>query len=71
MLGALGISEWVALAVTGWLAVQLPLGILVGFCLRRTNALSTTELTLSVAGETNGAWQDFLQASPLPITVLR
>jgi hypothetical protein len=71
MLGALGISEWVAAAMTAWLVVQLPLGILVGFCLRRTTALSTTELTLSVAAESSGNWQDFLQPRPLPATALR
>ena len=71
MLGALGISEWVAAAVTAWLAVQLPMGILVGFCLRRATALSTTELGLSVAAESGGNWQDFLQPRPLPVTALR
>ena len=39
------------LAVTAWLVVQLPLGILVGFCLRRASALSTMELAVSIAAE--------------------
>ena len=73
MLNALGISEWVAAAVMTWLAVQVPLGILVGFCLRRTNVLSMPEFAeiLSVAEEPGGQWQVLVQPRPVPATVLR
>ena len=38
MFGSFGITEWVAASITLWLAAQLPLGMLVGFYLRRATA---------------------------------
>ncbi|MES1152787.1 MAG: hypothetical protein ABUL54_12865 [Dongia sp.] len=51
MLGSLGISDWITAAVTAWLAVQLPLGIVVGICLRRINAASLPEMVMAVSDE--------------------
>jgi hypothetical protein len=51
MLGSLGISDWITAAVTAWLAVQLPLGIVVGISLRRISAASFPETVLAVADE--------------------
>jgi hypothetical protein len=55
MLGWLGITDWITAAVTAWLAVQLPLGIVVGICLRRINAVSLPE-TIAIAGDERVAW---------------
>ena len=55
MLGWLGITDWITAAVTAWLAVQLPLGIVVGICLRRMNAVSLPEAVLA-AGDERLAW---------------
>ena len=55
MLGWLGITDWITAAVTAWLAVQLPLGIVVGICLRRINAVSFPD-TIAAAGDERVAW---------------
>ena len=68
MLVSLGISDWITAAVTAWLAVQLPLGIVVGICLRRINAASFPEAVLAVAEE-RVAWP--VLAAPRPAPVLR
>jgi hypothetical protein len=68
MLGSLGISDWVTAAVTAWLAVQLPLGIVVGICLRRINAVNMVET--AAAGDERVAWPDLLTA-PRAAPVLR
>jgi hypothetical protein len=52
MLGWLGITDWITAAVTAWLAVQLPLGIVVGICLRRINAVNLPE----TAGDERAVW---------------
>jgi hypothetical protein len=62
MFGSLGISEWLAASITLWLAAQLPMGMLVGFYLRRATALSTVgvvEAAPVYAQRTRG-WQEFL-----------
>jgi len=61
MLGSLGISDWITAAVMAWLAVQLPLGIVVGICLRRINAVSMAETIAAVADE-RVAWPELLAA---------
>ncbi len=66
MLGWLGISDWITAAVTAWLAVQLPLGIVVGICLRRINAVSFPDMV--AAGDERVAWPELLkrpQAAPV------
>ena len=60
MLGSLGISDWITAAVTAWLAVQLPLGIVVGICLRRINAVNMPEPVM-VTDERVG-WPELLTA---------
>jgi hypothetical protein len=62
MLGSLGISDWITTTVTAWLAVQLPLGIVVGICLRRISAASLQEM-VTVAGDERRAWPDLLKAA--------
>lgn len=61
MLGSLGISDWITAAVTAWLAVQLPLGIVVGICLRRINAVHMPETAIAVTDERVG-WPELLTA---------
>jgi hypothetical protein len=58
MLGLLGISDWITAAVTAWLAAQLPLGIVVGICLRRINAASMPEAT----ADERVVWPELLAA---------
>ena len=60
MLGWLGLTDWITAAVTAWLAVQLPLGIVVGICLRRINAVSFPDVV--TAGEERVAWRPVLTA---------
>jgi hypothetical protein len=60
MLSTLGISDWVTAAVTAWLAVQLPLGIVVGVCLRRINASSMAEM--DAARDERMVWPELLAA---------
>ena len=62
MLGSFGISEWVAASITLWLAAQLPLGMLVGFYLRRATALSAIGAveTPPVYAQRKRTWQEFL-----------
>jgi hypothetical protein len=62
MLGSLGISDWVTAAVTAWLLAQLPLGIVVGICLRRINAVNMQE-TVAAAGDERVAWPELLTAT--------
>ncbi|HVY98145.1 MAG TPA: hypothetical protein VHA35_01500 [Dongiaceae bacterium] len=69
MLGSLGISDWFTAAVTAWLAVQLPLGIVVGICLRRINAVSMPETVAAIVDE-RVTWPDLL-AAPRTAPVLR
>ena len=68
MFGSFGITEWVAASITLWLAAQLPLGMLVGFYLRRATALSTVDVVESapVYAQRNSGWQDFLQGKAIP-----
>jgi hypothetical protein len=68
MLGSLGISDWITAAVTTWLAVQLPLGIVVGICLRRINAVTMPE-TVSAITDERVVWPELL-AAPRPAPVL-
>ncbi len=70
MLGSLGISDWFTAAVTAWLAVQLPLGIVVGICLRRINAVNMVETVAATAGDERATWPDLLTA-PRPAPALR
>jgi hypothetical protein len=63
MLGSLGISDWITAAVTAWLAIQLPLGIVVGICLRRINAVTLPETVMAVAEE-RVAWPE-LRTAPV------
>ena len=64
MLGSLGMSDWITAAITAWLAVQLPLGIVVGICLRRINAVNFPETVLAVAEE-RVTWPELRTASVL------
>ena len=68
MFGSFGITEWVAASITLWLAAQLPLGMLVGFYLRRATALSTVGAveTAPVYAQRNRGWQGFLQGKAIP-----
>ena len=69
MFGSFGITEWVAASITLWLAAQLPLGMLVGFYLRRATSLSTVgvvEPAPSYATR-NRPWQGFLQGEVIPV----
>ncbi len=68
MFGSFGITEWVAASITLWLAAQLPLGMLVGFYLRRATALSTVGAieTAPVAAQRKNAWREFLQVPAAP-----
>jgi hypothetical protein len=68
MFGSFGITEWVAASITLWLAAQLPLGMLVGFYLRRATALSTIGAveTAPVYAQHNRGWQGFLQGKAIP-----
>ena len=63
MFGSIGISEWVAATLTIWLAAQLPLGMLVGFYLRRATAMSGNGAveTAPVYAHRGGGWQRLLQ----------
>jgi hypothetical protein len=63
MFGSIGISEWVAASIMLWLAAQLPLGMLVGFYLRRATVLSTlgTVEAVPAYAQRNRGWQDLLQ----------
>jgi hypothetical protein len=65
MFGSFGITEWVAASITLWLAAQLPLGMLVGFYLRRATARSTVEAA-PVYAQRNRGWQGFLQGNSIP-----
>ena len=56
--------NWTMLAsIALWLAAQLPLGMLVGFYLRRATALSTMGAVEAapVYAQRNPGWQEFLQ----------
>jgi hypothetical protein len=68
MFGSFGITEWVAASITLWLAAQLPLGMLVGFYLRRATALSTIGAveTAPVYARRRGGWDSFLPGSSVP-----
>jgi len=68
MFGSFGISEWVAASITLWLAAQLPLGMLVGFYLRRATALSTIGAVeaVPVYAQRHRGWQEILQSRVLP-----
>jgi hypothetical protein len=68
MFGSFGISEWVAASITLWLAAQLPLGMLVGFYLRRATALSTIGAVeaVPVYAQPKRNWQEFLQIPAAP-----
>ena len=68
MFGSFGITEWVAASITLWLAAQLPLGMLVGFYLRRATALSTISAveTAPVYAQRNRGWQDLLRIPAAP-----
>jgi hypothetical protein len=68
MLSVLGISDWLAAALAAWLAAQLPLGILVGFCLRRVNALPDGWDALAAADK---SWADLLTSPNAVLPVLR
>jgi hypothetical protein len=68
MLDSLGISDWITAAVTAWLAVQLPLGIVVGVCLRRISAASLQEAVAAM--DDRVAWPDLL-TPPRPAPALR
>lgn len=63
MLGSIGLSEWVAASITIWLALQVPLGMVVGFYLRRTAALNAFNglETRAVSADLGSSWQDFMQ----------
>ena len=69
MLGSLGTSDWITAAVMAWLAVQLPLGIVVGICLRRISVVSMPETITALADE-RVVWPELL-AAPRPAPVLR
>jgi hypothetical protein len=68
MFGSFGITEWVAASITLWLAAQLPLGMLVGFYLRRATALSTIGVVEAapVYAQRDSAWRNFLQGKAVP-----
>jgi hypothetical protein len=68
MFGSFGISEWVAASITLWLAAQLPLGMLVGFYLRRATTLSTVGAVEAapVYAQRKRGWQEFLQIPAAP-----
>ena len=68
MFGSIGISEWVAALITLWLAAQLPLGMLVGLCLRRATALSVIGAmeTAPAYAHRNRGWQAFLENRVAP-----
>jgi hypothetical protein len=68
MLGSIGISDWVAASITLWLAAQLPLGMLVGFYLRRATALSTIGAVEAVPAyvQRNPRWQEILRIPAAP-----
>ena len=68
MFGSFGITEWVAASITLWLAAQLPLGMLVGFYLRRATALSTVGAveTAPVAAQRKSGWRELLQVPAAP-----
>ena len=69
MFEAIGISEWVAASITVWLAAQLPLGMLVGFYLRRATALSAVDASEPmpvVIAQRKPGWQVLLQGRVLP-----
>ena len=67
MLSSFGISEWVAALITCWLAVQLPLGILVGVYLRRSAVLIAADASPAETYRSNG-WTEFLQAPAISAT---
>jgi len=68
MFGSFGLTEWVAASITLWLAAQLPLGMMVGFYLRRATALSTVGAveTAPVYAQRNSGWHSFLQGKAIP-----
>jgi hypothetical protein len=68
MFGSFGITEWVAASITLWLAAQLPLGMMVGFYLRRAAVLSTMGAveTAPVYAQPKRRWQEFLQIPAAP-----
>jgi len=68
MFGSFGITEWVAASITLWLAAQLPLGMLVGFYLRRATALSLVGAveTAPVYAQRKPGWQELLQIPAAP-----
>jgi hypothetical protein len=68
MFGSLGISDWVAASITLWLAAQLPLGMLVGFYLRRATVLSAVGAVEAapVYAQPKRGWPEFLQIPAAP-----
>jgi hypothetical protein len=64
MFGSIGISEWVAASITLWLAAQLPLGMLVGFYLRRATVLNAE--AVPAYAQRNRGWQAVLNGRGLP-----
>ena len=68
MFGSFGITEWVAASITLWLAAQLPLGMMVGFYLRRATVLSTMGAVEAapVYAQPKRSWQEFLQIPAAP-----
>ena len=68
MFGSIGISDWVAASITVWLAAQLPLGMLVGFYLRRATALNTIGgvETAPAYVQRAAGWQEILRIPSAP-----
>lgn len=67
MFGSFGITEWVAASITLWLAAQLPLGMLVGFYLRRATVSTVGAVeTAPVYAQRSHGWQSFLQGKAIP-----
>jgi hypothetical protein len=68
MFGSFGITEWVAASITLWLAAQLPLGMLVGFYLRRATMLNTIGAVeaVPVHAQRKQRWQELLQVPAAP-----
>jgi len=70
MLSAIGISEWAAALITVWLVAQLPLGMLVGFYLRRMSAMNFAPGAIvapepaQVYAPLGKSWPEFL---PVPV----
>jgi hypothetical protein len=68
MFGSFGITEWVAASIALWLAAQLPLGIFVGFYLRRATVLTMAGAVEAapVYAHPGRGWQAFLQSKVVP-----